>query len=100
MIAKNAIEETSLNGHGFLFTVFHCPQERRSSETSYQPKWPEQVCEYGALEDRGHPHPERPAKSKRLNGTSKEKTFQFRHLPFGLAGTPWAFTKALKPLAA
>ena len=27
MIAKNAIEETSLNGHGFLFTVFITPKK-------------------------------------------------------------------------
>ena len=29
MIAKNVIEETSLNGHGFLFTVFIVPKKDR-----------------------------------------------------------------------
>ena len=35
-----------------------------------------------------------------LKFSFKETTFQFRHLPVGLPGTPWVFTKALKPLAA
>ena len=35
-----------------------------------------------------------------LKFSFKETTFQFRHLPIGLPGTFWVFTKALKPLAA
>ena len=30
----------------------------------------------------------------------KERTYQFKCLPFGLACAPWVFTKTLKPLAA
>ena len=35
-----------------------------------------------------------------LKFSFKEKTYQFKCLPFGLACAPWVFTKTLKPLAA
>ena len=35
-----------------------------------------------------------------LKFSFKERTLQFRYLPFDLACAPWVFTKTLKPLAA
>ena len=35
-----------------------------------------------------------------LKFSFKERTYQFKCLPFGLACAPWVFTKTLKPLAA
>ena len=68
MLGKHAIEETSPKGRGFLFTeVSLCP---RKSETGHKSEVLECIHAHRALQDGGHTHPERPAKSRRLDSKS------------------------------
>ena len=55
---------------GFLIHDISRAQKRRRSETSDKPEGVEQICSHRALQNGGHTHPQRPAKSGRLDGES------------------------------
>ena len=119
MIAKSAIEETTPKGHGILSTVFLVPKKdggqrpeslNRFVHTEHfkmegihvlrdllrAGDWMTKVD----LKDAYFMVPIHREDRAFLKFTFREKTYQFRCLPFGLACAPWVFTKILKPLAA
>ena len=123
MMAKNAIEETSPKGHGFLSTVFLVPKKDGDQRPVINIKglnkfvhtehfkmegihilrdllragdWMTKVD----LKDAYFMVPIHEEDRAFFKFSFKERTYQFKCLPFGLACAPWVFTKILKPLAA
>ena len=106
---------------GILFQHVHDAQERRRSETCYQPQTLEPLCEIRAFQDGRPTHSQSPPPEKRLDGQDRpqrrlfmvpiapqfhnlllfrvgSETYQFKYLPFGLCTAPRVFTKTLKPV--
>ena len=123
MLDKQAIEETTPRGRGFISTIFLVPKKDGGQRPVINLKslnrfvhtehfkmegihvlrdllragdWMAKVD----LKDANFMLPIRDEDRAFLKFSFKDRTYQFKCLPFGLACAPWAFTKTLKPMAA
>lgn len=123
MLEKQAIEETTARGRGFISTIFLVPKKDGGQRPVINLKalngfvhtehfkmegihvlrdllragdWMTKVD----LKDAYFMIPIREEDRAFLKFSFRDRTYQFKCLPFGLACAPWVFTKTLKPIAA